>query len=274
MVGTMRYEKILPPVALRDYVRFFWVLDNDADSDGLKTFRTIADGSPGLIFQHCPQGSLFQFGKKLAPVFLYGQSTCSTDISAPANLKTIGIYFYPHALRSIFNLNASELTNTCIDITCLEGGVKQLTDDLLNASSTCKCIEILSCFLQNQICSERLARHSAVLGAVARIKKSGGSISMPEIRTMTGFSERDIERKFRDIVGLSPLQYSRICRFQSSLDQLRTNRFEKLSDLAFNNDYADQSHFIRDFKQFSGLLPNYFQRSTKELIENFPEIIL
>jgi AraC-like DNA-binding protein len=55
--------------------------------------------------------------------------------------------------------------------------------------------------------------------------------------------------------------FARICRFQASLNQIRNNDYCRLSDIAYENEYADQSHLIRAFKEFAGISPNKYQNS-------------
>jgi AraC-like DNA-binding protein len=56
------------------------------------------------------------------------------------------------------------------------------------------------------------------------------------------------------------------------MNQMRSNRYDKLSDLAYENDYADQAHFIRVFKEFTGFSPLEFKKQSNEAVENFPQI--
>jgi len=49
--------------------------------------------------------------------------------------------------------------------------------------------------------------------------------------------------------------------------QLRNKDYGKLSDIAFENDYSDQSHLIRSFKEFAGISPNQYQKQYNELAE-------
>ena len=64
------------------------------------------------------------------------------------------------------------------------------------------------------------------------------------------------ERLFNELIGANPKEYARIVRFQKSLKLLQHD-FENinLAQLAYQCGYADQSHFIREFKQFSGYTP-------------------
>jgi AraC-like DNA-binding protein len=98
------------------------------------------------------------------------------------------------------------------------------------------------------------------------------SLFEKELQQKTQLSERSLERKFKDSVGISPKLFARIIRFQETLNQMRNNKYEKLSDIAYENDYADQAHFIRVFKEFTGFSPLDFKRQAKEDVENFPHI--
>jgi AraC-like DNA-binding protein len=46
-----------------------------------------------------------------------------------------------------------------------------------------------------------------------------------------------------------------------------------LSDIAFENGYADQSHFIRAFQEFAGFTPNQYQKQLLEVVANFPQLL-
>jgi AraC-like DNA-binding protein len=80
-----------------------------------------------------------------------------------------------------------------------------------------------------------------------------------ELRT----TERSFQRLFEAQIGVSPKVFSRICQFQPAFRQLSQGQFSKLSDIAYDNGYADQSHLIRAFREFTGLTPGeYLERTT------------
>jgi AraC-like DNA-binding protein len=56
-------------------------------------------------------------------------------------------------------------------------------------------------------------------------------------------------------IGVSPHQYIRIARFQEAVRLIKASQFETWSELAYDLNYADQSHFIKDVKEFSGFTP-------------------
>lgn len=265
----MQYKQIPPPEYLRDYIRYFWVLESHNTDISAASFRTMADGCPGLIFQHQEKGILFQNDKQLPGTILYGQATRHAALRINGMFNTIGIFFYPHALKSIFGLNADELTDTCIDLDLManEQGCR-LSEQLSNLTSSQAQIDTLCSYLLAQINKHDQYADKAMQHVLERIKKANGNITVKELREELQLSERSFERKFKQHIGITPKLFTRISRFQASMDLLRQSDYNKLSDIAFENDYADQSHFIRAFKEFAGISPFQFQKRSRELIEN------
>lgn len=270
----MKYEQIQPPQYLQKYIRYFWTLESNGTVTETKNFRVIADGCPGLIYQQPDKGTFSQNKKQLPETFLFGQATKHAEICLQGSFSTIGVFFYPHALNSVFGFNAAELTNSCLDLNLT--ALKQnffLSDQLSGAISTVNKIEVLSSYLFSQIRKNTVHQTRGMQHALSKIIHSKGSISLKQLQLELQLSERSFERKFKSYVGISPKLFSRICRFQTSLNQLRERSYTKLSDIAFENDYTDQSHFIRSFKEFAGFSPNQYQKQSNEVAENFAELI-
>jgi AraC-like DNA-binding protein len=271
----MQYAQIPPPTYLKEYIRYFWTLESNGTDLAPKTLGPLADGCPGLIFQPSEKGLFYEKAHKpLAEIHLYGQTISRTAIYLIGNFQTIGICFFPNTLKSIFGFNADELTDSCLDVSVLaqEQGIC-LKEQLLNASSQAEQIEILSSYLFTQIrkTAERVDELTHYL--LSQIIRSNGKISLRELQVEVQLSERGFERRFKQYVGISPKLFSRICQFQASLQQLRSNQYIKLSDVAFDNGYADQSHFIRVFKEFAGFSPYQFQKQSYQVADHFPALL-
>jgi AraC-like DNA-binding protein len=74
-------------------------------------------------------------------------------------------------------------------------------------------------------------------------------------------SGRQLQRRFKKQVGVSFKRYQRISRFEMALKQLATVHYSKLTSLAFELGYTDQSHFIKEFQEFAGMSPYRFMRN-------------
>lgn len=271
----MNFRQIPPPTALQDHIRYYWVLESMGTDAPPKSFRTMADGCPGLIYQNPERGLIYKDNKQLPGIFVYGQATryAEVHLAGADAYSTIGINFFPHALPAIFGLNAMELTDSCLNLDLIKGPRDTaLSEQLANAVSVEEQIDILSAFLLLQVRKNSRYANEEMQYALSHIIQSKGGISLKELQGRLQLSERSFERRFKQYVGVSPKLFARISRFQASLSQLRNREFDKLSDIAFGNDYADQSHFIRTFKEFAGLSPYQFQKRSTELMDNFSEL--
>ncbi len=265
------HHHIIPPTdALKPFVRYFWSLESPGAGGSPREFRTIADGSPGFLFQSPERGSFSREGKQLPDAFLFGQATTHGKLDLSGDLAATGICFYPQALKRLFGLNATLLTDSCAGIDDLYRHAS-LSDQLSGAAAPKERIRILSDFLLaglNKIKTERKEMDHAL----ELILNSKGGISVKSLCEKVHLTERTFERRFKEYVGISPKLFSRICRFQSSLQQFRRKDYQRFSDIVFANDYADQSHVIRSFKEFAGLSPNQLQKQPAAVIANFSEI--
>ena len=262
---TINYQQIFPAAPLDKYIRYFWVLESDRSDVYKKKFRILPDGSPGLVFQQNP-ASFFQSNNKSLPqCFIYGQTTTYCENETKASFRNIGVYFRATGLKSIFGIDACELTDRNIDINDL---IKtEINNQLLNANTLTGQIELISGFLLKQAAqrntADEKAKHASIL-----IQKGN---SLKSVQSHFNISERTLERIFKQHIGIAPKLFARICRFQAALNDLRSCDYGNLTDLTYKHDYFDQSHLIRDFKAFSGTTPKHFLLQATEQVENFPE---
>jgi hypothetical protein len=87
---TMEYHQIPPPDHLKNYICYFWTLESSDTKILSRSFRTVVEGHPGLIFQSPEKGPMYQYGVELPHIFLYGQSTRHADIHFGGIFSTIG----------------------------------------------------------------------------------------------------------------------------------------------------------------------------------------
>lgn len=255
----MSYTELQIPGNLKNTINSIWTLKDGYDYSHPKKLKTIADIRPGLIFQDSNIGVFNKDKKQLPPVFLYGATTKHSQIELKGKHKTIGLFFDQTSLKTVFGLNANELTNDYVNLDDLPASKGfQLTEKLLNCTSIVLQIEILKSFVHSQVLKNEKYTNQKVKYALSEINSSKGSIALKELSTKLNLTERNLERKFKEFVGVSPKLYSRITRFQKTLNQLQSCKYRMLSDVAFNNSFADQSHFNRDFKEFTGVTPSQY----------------
>lgn len=244
------------PERLRPFIRQILTLDSSDIS-------FYADGCPGIIFQQTDNDLVLNEDKKLSPVFLYGQTVDPIRMTTAGSLKMIVVCFHPHAMHPIFRLNAKEITDDCLDLRLLPPapGIN-LTEQLQNTAGPEQQVRLLFDYVQQVITRNASMVDTGMAYAATHIWKAGRELSLKKLQQTLNLSERTFQRKFEQCIGIPPRLFSKISQFQAALAQLHSRKFFKLSDIAYDNGYADQSHFIRGFKKFTGLSPlSYIEKT-------------
>lgn len=253
----IRYYTMPSPAHLSNYVRFYWVLESDNPA---YIHRGMADTCPEFIFHY--RGRFDEIGAngKSQPSFwsgIQGQSVSINRFSINEPFGIFGAYLYPYAVPALFGLPASELTGYAVGSRSLLGDTGQeLEEKIIQARDNKERARLMTQFLTKKLqISER--GYQTVFGAVDMIIKHRGLITVADLAEKFCLSERQFERKFRVAAGITPKLFSRIERFHASVEHFGEKE-QSLTEIAHACGYYDQSHFIQDFKEFSGFLPGQF----------------
>lgn len=250
---------VTPPHSLIQYVQSFWIATDNGQSGSGGVFRPITDGYPGLLMPIVQNNPFYdQERKRLPTICLYGQTIKAREIHAYGRFEAVGVSLQPWAIPSLFGFGANELTDTCVDLSAVLS-TSRLEEQLANAPAPMHQLDRLATYLQTCIAKSTPPDHQ-VSGALHELLRTNGNRPLHELRQQLNLSERGLERKFRRSVGVSPKLFARICQFQASLTQLHAQGYDRLSDIAFDNGYADQSHFIRTFRAFTGCTPDRYRK--------------
>ncbi|HVI45833.1 MAG TPA: helix-turn-helix transcriptional regulator [Chitinophaga sp.] len=252
----MKYYTIPSPPALKDIVRFFWVLESNEPY----THYSMADVCPEMVFHYNGRFDELLHNGDITPSFtagIHGQTNFTRRFHIDDSFGIFGTYLYPHAIPLLFNIPAPELTNQMTDLQLLlQAAGSELEEKIWNARSTAQRVKIMESFIL-----QRLAKHykaePPVFQCIQSIIHSKGLVTIKQLASDHFLSERQFERKFRQFSGFSPKLFSRIVRFQSTMAQYG-NKEKSLTEIALECGYYDQSHFIHEFREFSGNHPRHY----------------
>ena len=264
----MFYRKFSPIKPLQEYVQYFWILEDFTNHPINKCFKIIPDGVPALIFQEEPNMFFDKKGQALPQLYLYGPSTKYTEHTVSGYFRVIGVYLQPTALKTIFSLDAFELSHQNVPLEDIVS--ESILEQLVNTISVEERIELISRFFLKQI---QKVKNKDERAEFASILLQNGK-TLKETQLEINLSERSLERLIKQSIGMSPKMFSRIMRFQSSLNSLRQTNFENFTELTYQSDYFDQSHYIREFREFTGSNPKNYILNADEKLANFPQWII
>lgn len=188
-------------------------------------------------------------GESLPHLFLTGPFTAPVRTFASAPLNSLSMVFQPWLLESWFDLDPGDMANAIIDATY----VPRLNDPTVVDA-------LRSATFQPSLLESALAMLSVPhpdsdheASVMANLLFETQSIS--ETVSWYGIGVRQLERRFVRYFGLSPKEWLRVKRFESSLVKLADDK-ESLANVAVDAGYADQSHMTRDYQRTVGFTPN------------------
>ena len=263
----MRTETLPPRASVSRWISHFFAFENHLPEAGL-TLPLIANGFPSLIFQTSDRAWIPGGNGFLETLSLHGQYVAPVHLDLRGRVALIACFLRPHVLKALFGFEASELTGMRVDLDLIRPAKEmRLKERLLEAASRAARMDLLQAFVQELASRSGSAGNPSASLATRTILETGGTVALGKVQASLRTTERSLQRIFDAEVGVSPRLFARICRFQSAFRKLNEGRFLSLGDLAHDAGYSDQSHFIRAFKEFTGLGPKEYLKRLAALPE-------
>lgn len=258
-------DSIQPIKILSKYIKNYVIVEINNPIGFLPNERVYPCGYATMVF-HYGSSSIFQkkdSSKYIEPnLVICGQQTNYYDLSFSGKTGMILIVFRPHGLKSFFSFPITELLNENLSLQDLiNNEAIELEDKLFHASSNKQRIAHLESFLIKRLIQNN--EFERVERAIKMIENSKGQIKTKDVAYEVCLGIKQFERTFSKYVGINPKKFAGIIRFQNVIQMKRKLKNSSMSQLAFDNGYYDQSHFIHDFKSFTGLTPKAFFNTRK-----------
>jgi AraC-like DNA-binding protein len=253
----MKYWYQKPHPSLSEYVRTVLILEGFTKSDSSQQ-PLFTSGMPALV---CRTEKDQEGEESVIQLTLYGKSTQPDCWSVNEKTTVVAYFFKPFVLACIFNIPVTKLMDAPIDL-CNWNAHKTnaLKTQLHYATLTSQKVEVLDNLLTHQL-QQNKKECEIVRYATDQIMCDSGTEILSEVLKALSITERTFQRIFKKYVGVTPNQYRRICQFQLSFEQLRVQNFDKLTDVAYDNGFVDESHFIRSFREFTQVTPGNYLKS-------------
>ncbi|NLR81044.1 helix-turn-helix domain-containing protein [Chitinophaga eiseniae] len=170
-----------------------------------------------------------------------------------------GISLLPGAIAPFLKLSPGDLNNRFLELPVTAGKRSELLINEMDATSGLdERIDLVTQFFTS-LSKINVQQDELMIKAVTYIKACEGNVTVVDLAKTFFLSPKQFTRRFKALTGLNPKLYARIVRFESGIS--RHNRIHSLTDVAYKSGYFDQSHFINDFKTFSGINPHmYFKK--------------
>jgi len=263
----MVVTKFAPSSRLVKYIKCYYYLENDQDR--LMNDTYFADGCVEAVFSL--GWDFYKDAVKEDWAKIIGQIIKPRTLKIVGKGQSFGIWFYPHTFTyfsdiKMFELNdrvlswdlifprsVAEFVGNCIYEKQFDRLVKGIDDFLLTRISA-----------HHEKSTDRLTEQ-----AVQYLYQNKTSSALDQLASRLQVSQRYIQKVFLTKIGVSQKQFIRILRFQDILQKLSQREIASLTTLAHENNFYDQSHFIREFKTFTGLRPSEFEAKNLPINRHF-----
>ncbi|MEZ4942850.1 MAG: helix-turn-helix domain-containing protein [Saprospiraceae bacterium] len=257
----MYYREYQPHPSLQPFVENYWVLRTNTRREEV----VVPDGNTGLMFLSngikrldIEKQTTLQTGKQAVVVGQKSRPVLYRFEPGPA-VETVGVRFRPAGLSAFTQLPMVRLRDQVIAAAeVFEQGLQQTTGQLSHTPA-----ETLNRFLTQNLQPQQRHHHTAMQMA-ERIIQCCGQYRAADWMQRFHLSERQIERLFRQYIGLTPKTFARIVRFNHAIVCHQRQTGLRLTDLAYVNGYFDQMHFVKEVKSFTLKTPKQYFRYSAE----------
>lgn len=238
--------------------------------------KFIPDGSTYMIIDLTDEPKYVYHNETLAPImackkaWFSGLRTEPITIPSSSGCEMIVINFHKGKALPFLKNPMSEVTNHVVDAEqVLNVDILAIRDAVLEQPSPAgKCQFIENALVRHYY--KQLLVNPFVDYAVSRIIESPQKLSLKMISEKVGYSQKHIIKLFKDHVGVVPKEFLKIIRFQKAVNDLEIVQQISWASLAADCGYYDQSHFISDFKVFSGFTPTEYMKSKGDDLNYIP----
>lgn len=267
----MEYQVFEPQEALARHIKCYWNLDNDEDPAPHSRERVFPDGCIELIFNYADLMQKFENGHSEIQQrhFIHGQLKKFMELESTGKVGIFSVRFQPAGLQPFIGFDVSELTEKTMTVAEIWGDAGiAFEKEMKAARNISERIAITESFLSDRLNQFR-KNDPAISGCVDAIITTSGQATMEDLSEKFHIGKRQLERKFLSTVGLSQKLFSRIIRFNHALQLIENKDFSTFTHVAHEGGFYDQAHFIRDFKDFTGLNPKQYFSENLEMVKFF-----
>lgn len=269
----MSAEAPLPP-ELRPWIERIWVGARPDAAPAHAREHSLPSGAMHLAIRldgpplrlYADAGDRVGRGYPMAVVAGVRASYCIKDTSAPAS--SVGAVLRPGAALALFGVSAAELEgrHVGLDALCGAGTAGDLCERLAGDADPRRRRRVFVEFLRARLRPVR-GLDPQILRAARLLRGEppgrGDAFDDDDARVAglvaaSGRSHHRFIAGFRDCAGLSPKRYARVLRFKRLLQALAASPRPDWAQLALAAGYFDQSHLIRDFREFTGVAPRAY----------------
>ena len=188
-----------------------------------------------------------------------GLNNTYSDVSTQGEAGVVFVEFFPAGAGHFFDFPLNHIENISINLNdIIKSSIMEVEDMLQLKDSPEEKAQVIEGFLLKRFAPIPSHDFKIVNAGIKIIKEHKGQVNVKSLSGKLSVTTKSLERKFSQFIGKTPKQFIKLIRFREILSDFDNNKNINLTEYAYRNGYFDQSHFIHDFKIYSGLTPKEF----------------
>ncbi len=251
----------LPSRPLERFISHFYYIEEKLSDVSLSKTKLPTESIELIIHLNNPHFKITN-GKTQTTIrkktLLQGLMKNPVEIQSFEDVSFIGVKFKPNGFYHFLGQDISQFNNQPID--CHDIWGDQIDDweaEIERTSGLREKVNLIERYLLTKLKPDLDTDQTAYCTQL--IQQNNGNIKVNELSLQTNISIRQLERKFKEQIGLSPFQFIKSVKVKSIIDTIQNKNYESLTELTFDYNYFDQSHFIKEFKSHTGKSPKKLQ---------------
>lgn len=268
---NIRVNEYKPDKSLSPFIEWYWMGSFNDRASGNLSWRVVPSGYVELIIHltdlHCDLPG-FQGWSQSPNYTIIGLQTKPYVVRFSNNVRVFGIRLKPEGIYNVFGVRASEFMDVYEDMSLVMGrSFRDFCDQLTMKKNAKNMLQIANQYLIKT--AKRNGNNPGYVNNAAElIRKSGGVLKMEDLTDSVFIGLRQLEREFKERIGISPKKYLRISRLIQVHRLLEANKELNLTQVAYQLGYTDQAHFIRDYRSIIGEKPSGLVKEKDRFIVN------
>ena len=180
-------------------------------------------------------------------------------VEYPNAVRVVGVHFKPWGVSPFIDLPASELQNRWAPVDDLwHRSLDAIRNRLGESGSSAAALRALEEELLVRLVETPSRSLDLVTHAARRLAAVHGAVPIAALADCAGISRNRLTDQFRFHVGVTPKRVARIYRFARLILTVDPSLPVDWSAIAHRAGFFDQSHFVKEFKEFTGRTPSQY----------------
>ena len=261
----MIYKEYKPNRILSKYIECYWFANSDKPPFREKEYL-IPDRTIELMFNFGDPYSQILNNKKIdiKGSHVIGIREKSLVISQTRKQDFFCIRFKLGGIYPFFKIPAHLFANGFYTLEELFGKEFNFIEErLYEISNNNERIIFIENFLLGKL-QANLSEYIFVENCISILQDSN---KINGLASRLGSNYKTLERKFKQVLGLTPEELLKINRFNNAVLAMYSCKFDSLTKIAYACGYYDQSHFVREFKHLTDMSPKEFFKEQFTIVQ-------